>query len=160
MSSSEESGEESDGSQYSSDEDGVDDHVAGAEGEGVSHSLSDQFKLLSPSSLHHHTGAQTECQLTHQQHHHKQQCPSSTSVSNLYATVNKDAKRSSRAQSEGSECKDIPGNSVHRAQSSSLSELEKTENERSQEVEHVEKTPEKSLFIHDRVPPWKQMVSH
>ena len=127
--------------------------------EGLSHSLSDQFKLLAPTSLQHHASSHTALSAEHQQHHpHQQLNSSSISVSDLYSTVNKEFKRSSRAHSEGNETAVIPCASIHRVQSSSLSELENMEVARSQAVE-CKKTSEKSLFIQDCTPPWKQMVS-
>lgn len=121
--------------------------------EGLCHSLSDQFKLLSPVRLPQHASTDAATPSEHH-HHHKQHSFPSASVSDLYATVKKKPRRSSRARSEGNEAMDTP---VHRVQSSSLSELD-VENAGSQEVDSSKKTPEKKLFIHNRVPPWKQMV--
>ena len=143
--------EDSHGSEYSSDEE---EGSAGHRVEGLSHSLSDQLRLLAPSSLQPCTAATHNA--GHEGQEELQKPSSSTSVSDLYSTVNKEAGRSVRAQSVGSDAQLFSSGSIHNVKSSSLSELEDAKTNTS---ESSERAPEMSLFIHDRVPPWKQMVS-
>ena len=94
-------------------------------------SLSDQLKLLTPTSKRH--------------------LPTSTqTTSDLYSTVNKKAK-TSRARSEGS---DGSTSDLNRSRSNS-----QTNGDESIEQPRSASTPERSLFIHDLTPPWKQIVS-
>lgn len=127
-------------SEYSSDEEDVEGGERGELPGAVQvlpHSLSDQLKLLTPSSHRN----------TEQQDTAPRQSPA---ISDLYSTVNK--KKSSRAKSEGEESSSAHLESdSHRNRSGSLTGSSGTGNQKPE-------TPEKSLFMHDLTPPWKQMV--
>lgn len=93
----------------------------------LSHSLSDQLQLLTPTSLRHRHG--------------DQQGPDPT---DLYSRVNKRPKKS---KSEGED--NANRTAAEKPRSSSLPGGR----------DSSEEPAEKSLFIHDLTPPWKQMVS-
>ena len=97
------------------------------------HSLSDQFKLLTPSSSP-RQGAVTQGQ-------HQTQDQQSQAISDLYSTVHKP----SRTRSEGEPGRDTPPE-LERCRSQSDSQAGGN-------------STGKSLFIHDTTPPWKQIVS-
>lgn len=93
------------------------------------HSLSDQFKLLTPSSSP-HQGAATQGQQQSQDQQSQAQA-----LSDLYSAVHKPG----RTRSAG---KDTPPDS-----------------ERCRSKSDSQAGMGKSLFIHDTTPPWKQIVS-
>ncbi len=129
-------------SEYSSDEE--------PQGEGLPHSLSDQLMLLSPPSVPPHTSTVTSSQEL------ELEGSSSSPAVALYSSVNKEARRSVRAKSESTDAQQSTGDSSLDVRSLSQSE---SSDSRPKGSEPTRKAPEMSLFIHDRVPPWKQMVS-
>lgn len=103
------------------------------------HSLSDQLKLLTPTSppLSVEGGG-----------------GSSQDPSDMYATVNKQ-KKSSETRSKSETSKDVNTDKVQQDSSESVSTRD-----RSSSLPLPESNSgEKSLFIRDRIPPWKQMVN-
>lgn len=130
-------------SEYSSDDEDMEfdeGHVTGSPkarpgtAQVLPHSLSDQFKLLTPTSQRRNTDPLT----------------SSQAVSDLYSTVNKKTK-SSRAKSEGEDHSTSELQSgFNRTRSDSLASNSSSGNtEQDQAV-----TPGRSLFMHDLTPPW------
>ena len=95
------------------------------------HSLSDQFKLLKPAF---NSSSSSSSQLETQTEE-----PSSA-VSDLYSTV---IKKPLKSQPEGDETLGVGYSALSRPRSNS---------------DNSGLPAEKSLFIHDRIPPWKQIV--
>ncbi len=104
-------------------------HLPGAV-QVLPHSLSDQFKLLTPTST------QNE-------------------ITDLYSTVNKSSK-TQRTMSEGGDARHRSGSDgLLRNRSISLTASEAVSDKPEKEI-----SKPRSMFIHDLTPPWKQMVNN